>query len=120
MFAGSPCHFAKPGVGCSIYNDRPKEPCQTYKCLWMSDPETPEWIKPSLSGVIIDDSQVAGMSAIRVNEAGNKLPSEILSWAIKYAVANNRNIMWKIEGGMHWVGSAEFNEAMLAKFGKQA
>lgn len=48
---GRPCHFKCEG-GCSIYEKRPENPCKTFICEWLVNPELPEWMKPSVSKVI--------------------------------------------------------------------
>jgi len=45
-------------------------------------------------------------------EAGRKLDSEVLSWAISDALANGKNIAWRVLGNIFWIGSEEFNNMM--------
>src|SRR5689334_10013771 len=48
---GTPCFFLERT--CSIYKDRPMDPCRTYLCGWMSEDFFPMWLKPSISNLII-------------------------------------------------------------------
>ena len=118
---GTPCRFLeKEKGGCSIYSKRPKNPCQTYQCLWLKDEKTPDWIKPNRTNAIIDDLPINGFPCIRVNEAGEKLPSDVLTYAMEYAISRDLNLFWKIEGVAHWMGSPEFCASMEQLHGKQS
>jgi hypothetical protein len=46
------CEHCSIGKGCGIYDGRP-ESCREFSCLWLSHPETPEAMKPRLTGVVI-------------------------------------------------------------------
>ena len=40
--------------GCNIYISRPKEPCQIFECLWLTEKSPlPNWMKPDQSRVIV-------------------------------------------------------------------
>ena len=58
LYRGSPCKFLCE-TGCSIHDTKPENPCTLFNCQWVLDATMPEWMKPSLSGIILD---------IRVNE----------------------------------------------------
>lgn len=116
---GTPCRFLDAGKGCSIYSKRPKNPCRIYQCLWLKDPSTPDWIKPNLTNAIIDDFPINGFPCVRVNEAGEKLPSDVLTYAMEYAISRELNLFWKIDGIAHWMGSPEFCAHMEIVYGKQ-
>jgi hypothetical protein len=51
----NPCSYMCD-TGCSI-NDDPKRPkaCAQYQCFWTLNSDVPDWMKPSLSGVILDE-----------------------------------------------------------------
>lgn len=41
-------------TGCAIYENRPRDPCQTFECLWiMQDSPFPDWMRPDLSRVFV-------------------------------------------------------------------
>lgn len=52
FYPGKPCYFVTEGVGCSIYDARPKL-CQQFECVWLTDPTVPDALKPSESNLII-------------------------------------------------------------------
>lgn len=52
FYPGNPCFYVCK-TGCSIYENRPHDPCVTYKCSWILNPdEFPEWMQPNQSKVI--------------------------------------------------------------------
>lgn len=110
FYKGKPCHFVSISKGCSIYKDRPKDPCSTYQCMWKQTEDLPLWMKPSDVNAIIDKRKTPnGLQYISVNEAGFRLDSRVLTWIIEYALKSNQNLLWKVDGGNHWIGSSEFN-----------
>lgn len=119
MQPGIPCQFAQRGKGCAIYENRPKDPCVGYSCLWLKDTDIPEWLKPELTNVIIDEDSVNGIPYIRAVEAGSTMSSDVLTWLIKYVKVNNKNLYWEVSGGKHWIGTREFQAAMGAMLGPQ-
>lgn len=113
FYQGRPCHFLAIGKGCTVYAKRPKDPCQSYKCGWLQNEEIPEWMKPSEINAIVDFRDIEGIPYLRVKEAGQILSSKVLTWVIQYAISKNMNIYWEVDGGKNWLGSPEFQEALL-------
>ena len=114
MFPGRPCHFVKSN-GCSIYKNRPTEPCKNYKCEWLKDLEIPEWLKPSTSNVILTKRKIDSVEYLEVKEAGQKMNIEILNWLIMEQIRKKINIKYEISGGWNWIGSVEFCNLMIGK-----
>jgi hypothetical protein len=112
FYAGKPCHFIAIGKGCSVYSKRPKDPCQSYKCGWLSNEAIPEWMKPNQINVIIDERLISDIPYMRILPAGEQISSKVLTWIIQYTLKNNINLYWEIEGGKNWIGSSEFLDAM--------
>ena len=78
---GSPCQYVSLD-GCSIYADRPVNPCVKFKCLWLVDKEVPDWVKPENSGVI---AQIIAKKEMVVTPAGQTVSSEYRTWAKAYS-----------------------------------
>lgn len=112
FYLGKPCHFVAIGKGCSIYKDRPKNPCESYKCLWLVDEQLPEWFKPNEINAILDIRHIDNIPFINVLEAGETLRSDVLSWLITNTINKGWNLRWEINKGSHWIGSQEFLDAM--------
>lgn len=112
FYEGKPCHFVAIGKGCSIYKDRPLDPCITYRCAWLTDENLPEWFKPNAINAIVDFRKIKHIKYINVVEAGETLKVEVLSWLILYALNNGLNLHWTINGGPNYLGSQEFLDEM--------
>ena len=110
MYSGRPCHFICE-TGCSIYKDRPIEPCVSYKCLWLKENKIPGWMKPNKCGVILSEKTIKKISYIEAVEAGKKFDSSVLSWLFMLHINHHVNIYYIISGSSHMIGSKEFLEA---------
>lgn len=113
MHAGKPCFFL--GKSCTIYEHRPEDPCKKYTCSWLSDHSFPEWMKPSMSNVIITyrvSEEDPGVSYYQVAEAGGKIDSSVLNWLIHWALRHQVNICYEVAGKHHVMGTAAFREAV--------
>ena len=113
FYAGKPCHFISIGNGCSVYATRPKDPCVSFKCAWLDNLEIPEWFKPDQINAIIKFDEIKGIKRMVAIEAGEVLQSKVLSWLIQYAISNQLNFAWQINGNFNWIGSPEFHQAMI-------
>ena len=111
FWPGRKCHFVSED-GCSIYDQRPQDPCQTFKCQWLVDSNFPDWLKPSLSKVIFVQRVIDGIPYMHAHEAGGKMDSEVLSWFVMgYATGKFPNIAYSISGGVNYIGHNDFIEA---------
>jgi hypothetical protein len=113
FFKSKPCHFVAIGNGCTVYEERPKNPCASYKCEWLINPEIPEYMKPNLINTIIEKRKTkSGIEYLNVVEAGAVLKAGVLSNLLLHALGNRINIAWEVEGGKNWIGSEKFLEEM--------
>jgi hypothetical protein len=115
FYPGKPCGFVTIGKGCNFYALRPKDPCVSYNCGWITNTDLPEWIKPDQVDTIVNYSSIDEIPFIRAVDAGQPIKSKTLSWLIQYALNNHMNLVWEIEGEVKWIGSSEFNQAMTNK-----
>lgn len=115
FWPGRKCHYVSES-GCTIYEQRPNDPCQTFKCDWLVNTDFPEWLKPNLSKVIFKHEKIEDIDFVIAVEAGAKMDSEVLSWLVMaYANKKFTNIAYMINGGINYMGSQEFMSAMLNK-----
>lgn len=114
MYRGKPCHFKKQG-GCSIYENRPNNPCKEYKCFWLTSLEVPEWMKPDESNVILTEAKEDNIYWIELTETDTKVDSSVLSWFFMYCINKNINFAYTVNGGFNFLGSPEFLELMSKK-----
>lgn len=105
---GRPCHF-KGESGCTIYKDRP-EVCKSYKCEWLVNSEIPEWMKPTLSKVLITKRKWSGGDYIEVLECGEKIDSVVLNWLFMYHYMTSIPIRIQVDRGWNNYGPLEFRE----------
>jgi hypothetical protein len=113
MYLGKPCHFLKIGTGCTIYKDRPQEPCKRYECAWLSNENIPDFMKPEVSNCILDYKEIEGVPYLRLTESEMPYTAEVLTWCINYAIANKLNILWILNKKINYMGTEKFCE--LAK-----
>lgn len=112
FWPGRPCHFVTE-TGCSIYENRPENPCKSYNCLWRTNTSVPEWMKPSECGVVLTEKTIDGIPYIEATELGIKMDSSVLTWIFtKYADDTFKNIKFQVGGGWNWMGSREFVDAI--------
>lgn len=109
--AGRPCHF-KCEKGCSIYENRPENPCRTYECEWKTNLEIPEWMKPNLSEVIITRRNWKNGEYLEINEMGNTIKSVVLNWLFIHHCTTGVPIRVQVSGGWNNFGPKEFLNEM--------
>ena len=111
-----PCPFVKIGEGCGVYEARPVSPCQTFRCDYLTDETMPESFKPSISQAIFSTRKIKDVEYTMLIEAGRKLDSEVLSWAIEKHLSEGTNFAWRVLGNIFWIGSEEFNNMMAEDY----
>jgi hypothetical protein len=108
MYPGKPCKFVELGVGCTIYKDRPKDPCKEFECSWKASDFVPEEFSPKATGQIISTQHVEGIPYLSLAYAGKELGADLLSWFVTFAVGRQLNAEWSVDNVTHAVGSVEF------------
>lgn len=113
MFKGQACHYLG-GDGCTIYEDRPEDPCRSYVCSWLDGDIFPMWMKPSMTDVVISRRKVSGTEILyyTIIEAGSKIDSGVLNWLIQWALSTGNNIHYEVGGKPYMIGTVEFIEKM--------
>lgn len=112
----SSCSFIQQGVGCGAYEERPTLPCKLFKCDYLTDSSMPESFKPSNSNAIFTTRTIKDIEYTMLIEAGRKLDSEVLSWAIEKHLAAGTNFAWRVLGNIFWIGNEEFNNMMAEDY----
>lgn len=126
MKPGKQCHFLGCNR-CSIYEERPEKPCRDFNCAWLKDTKQiiPEWMKPSLSKVIITERDWSGPSvggiSVKskywyVTECGEKIDSSVLSWLIQHCLSTETPLIYHVGGSRNIIGPPEFHMVMKDKF----
>lgn len=108
---GNPCFFLQIDSGCQIYDIRPKDPCQSFNCKWVTDENIPEWMYPKTNNAIPVDTTINGIPYIKIVWAGNNLTKETIDWWINWAKENDKNIAWDDQIDS-FIGSDDFISEM--------
>ena len=77
-------------------------------CEWLSNDNFAGWMRPDQVMTIMVSRQREGHNFLEINEAGEKLRAEVLSWAVMYCLERNLNLVYFIDGGVNRIGSQEF------------
>lgn len=115
FYPGRKCHYVSDW-GCTIYEDRPEQPCKTFKCLWLTDSRIPMWLKPNKTFALLVQENIKGISYVTIKEMGCKLDSSVLSWVV-LAIQNKdmTNVRYELDGGWNFLGTKEFIDMMQGK-----
>lgn len=94
-----PCTFLSKEQGCSIYNNRPFNPCQVFYCHWKSNLDVPEHFKPSISkNIMVYRKHTNGLYSLDIVEAGKPISLEILNWAmVQFRKKKVDSVRWFME-----------------------
>ena len=81
MYAGKPCKHRVSG-GCSIYSERPENPCKIFRCAWLEEESVfPDEMRPDLCGAIVLTARYwREWNVMRATPVGSQIPSETLEW----------------------------------------
>jgi hypothetical protein len=118
FYPGRPCHFKGKGC-CSIYPDRPENPCKGFECVWLSKTlvELPEWMRPDLCGSIVLLNEWQDKKyALRIFETGKKIDSTVLSWFVELYLVHQVCISYQIQGVWHHIGPEEYKKHCETNF----
>ena len=93
---GKPCPYST-GEGCSIYPDRPEDPCQRFICGWrMADSPYPDWLRPDLAKVMVLPNHLEwqGLPVDVAVPVGRRIPKRALNWLMDYARRTGRPLIY--------------------------
>jgi hypothetical protein len=115
MRPGVPCHFLGQ-QGCSIYQQRPEQPCRNFVCGWLA-PESPfpEHFRPDRLGVIIIRTRWREQPAYLLLSAGRDPDDKLLQWMQALAIRTGRPFFYEQRGEKLGFGPVEFQRDMLAR-----
>lgn len=93
----------RPGVackhctsaGCAIYEDRPEDPCKTFKCRWLSDPVgLEEELRPDRCGAIARFTVWKSQTLLAAVPVGTNVPQSTLDKMRGYAQSKGVPLVW--------------------------
>lgn len=116
VYPGKPCSFVEPGIGCTDYKSRPKDPCKNFECSWKSSDFVPEEFSPKVTGQVISTQYVNGIPYLALTYAGKDLSTELLSWFVSFVVGRQLNAEWYVEDKQFTLGSPDFISALERRY----
>ena len=99
---GKPCPFSV-AHRCSIYSERPREPCREFICGWLiASSPLPEWMRPDKSDMILLAANFTwhGLPVDVAVAAGTRPKQKALDWLKKFASEKKRLLIYQI--GEDW------------------
>lgn len=116
FYPGQPCHFVGER-GCSIYQDRPENPCKVFECEWLRNKEIPEWMKPDKCKVLMTTRNWSYKGDPRgvyldVYEAGLQMDSRVLAWLFAFYLNTGVPMRVQVAGSFRRYGNVEFLEVV--------
>jgi hypothetical protein len=109
---GKPCIFVNQSIGCNNYDNRPTDPCKTFRCEWLINPVFPAHFKPSESNIIITRQNHNNIDYLSISYAGGIINEEILPAVMEYCRTNNKNLLWQLPDNIGYIGTEDFCKAM--------
>jgi len=115
MHPGVACCYLKP-QGCSIYEQRPAVPCQSFVCGWLlPNSPFPASFRPDQLGVIFVPITWQYKRAWILVSAGQEPSEELLAMMRQHSTQTGEPHMIKRQGRMLCFGSPAFQQDMLAR-----
>ena len=112
---GKPCHFRGEG-GCTIYEQRPHDPCRGFVCGWLVKRSPfPDSFRPDRLGVIIVVKPWRDRFAYVLVPAGRSPDAPLLEWMREHSKATGRPFLFQLEGRQRGYGSEAFQKEILEK-----
>ena len=95
MSPGHPCVHCT-ARGCAIYPTRPRDPCRTFECAWLSEgSQLPEALRPDRCGAIVMlGRQYQGRNVIMATPTGWIIPQDTLQQLMAYAKEQSLPLVW--------------------------
>jgi hypothetical protein len=112
MCPGTKCHFLVKDR-CSIYADRPQEPCRVFNCGWLQNADVPDWLYPLISKVIIKErfwGENNDKKWWQLTDCGQSIDAATLAWFAEHNNKTGISMSYFCEetGAVHAIGSPEF------------
>jgi hypothetical protein len=112
---GVPCPFLG-AHGCTIYEDRPQDPCRGFVCGWLREPSPfPESFRPDRLGVIIVPLYWRERPAYVLVAAGREPDAALLEWMRALSAARGTPFLFNVAGRWRGYGSPEFQQDILER-----
>lgn len=118
MGNGTPCHFIKQG-GCSIYEQRPLDPCHGFFCGWvLPNSPFPEWFKPDQSNVMVVITKWRNRPAYHLLSGGRYPGPAVMKWMMEFSHRTGHPFFYEENSETLGYGPREFQEDMAQRIAR--
>jgi hypothetical protein len=93
FYPGKPCKFVKAGIGCTVYDSRPANPCRVFDCFWKIDEDMPDSLHPNVSNGIVHRKIIGGISVVSITHTGHHIAKDLIDYMTVYAINNGVNLV---------------------------
>lgn len=93
MKPGFPCQH-RTDAGCAIYENRPDNPCKTFRCAWLDTDDLDESMRPDKSGAIARYRVWKSWKTLSVIPTGRKISDHTLMQLLDYANGEGLPFVW--------------------------
>lgn len=95
MSPGHPCRHCT-AQGCAIYPTRPRKPCRTFECGWLTrDSTLAEDLRPDRCGaIVLLGRKFQGWDVIMATPTGWTIPGQTLERLMDYARRQSLPLVW--------------------------
>lgn len=122
MRPGTPCRFlqdGRPGGACTIYAERPQQPCRNFVCGWLAPGSPlPDAFRPDRCGVILVPARWRDRLAWVLLSAGRDPSPELLAFMQAQARATGSPFWWSERGERLGYGPAAFQQEMAERLAR--
>jgi hypothetical protein len=120
IHAGKPCPFSI-GHRCSIYTERPQEPCREFVCGWLvASSPLPEWMRPDRSDMIMLAANFAwrGLPVDVLVPVGKRPKKKALDWTKTFSSERKRLLIYQFDGDWFAFGPPAFQAEISARIAR--
>jgi len=117
VFPGNPCPFSVAHK-CSIYEDRPVDPCQQFVCGWLADKSPlPEWMRPDKANLILlpANFQWRGIPVHVAVAVGARPKDKAINWLKDFCRKSHRPLIFQMHDEWIAYGPPQFQTEMAAR-----
>jgi hypothetical protein len=117
VFPGNPCRFSFAHK-CSIYDDRPVDPCQQFVCGWLADKSPlPEWMRPDKAKLILLPAsfQWRGIPVHVAVAVGARAKEKAIDWLRGFCLKSRRPLVFQMDGEWIAYGPPQFQAEMAER-----
>lgn len=120
IFPGRACPFSSAHQ-CTIYKDRPDDPCRQFVCGWLVDSSPlPEWMRPDKANMILLPANFIwrGLPVDVAVAAGESPRRKALDWLTKFSLEKKRLLIYQSQKDWFAFGPPAFQSDIAEKMAK--